>query len=170
MAAWSDWLAGPEHTDALAQRWAALLARHATQAPQARVALALDGELGAGKSHFSRALLRACGVDGPIPSPTYSLLELYPQARPPAAHMDWYRLADPLELEMLDWVELRAEQPLLLVEWAARLPELAGAFDLALRFAPEGAGRRCEIHASSPTGEHLLRLFEVMNEKSGADL
>ena len=59
MAAWSDWLAGPEHTDALAQRWAALLARHATQAPQARVALALDGELGAGKSHFSRALLRA---------------------------------------------------------------------------------------------------------------
>ena len=105
-----------------------------------------------------RARLRACAV----------LLALL-AAWGPAQAATLLSAASQASAERTE-VELRAEQPLLLVEWAARLPELAGAFDLALRFAPEGAGRRCEIHASSPTGEHLLRLFEVMNEKSGADL
>ena len=145
-------LPGPEATDAFAQRLAAALLR----VGEAPWALAFEGGLGAGKSHLIRALLRALGVQGAVPSPSYSLLELYPDAALSAAHMDWYRLADPLELEMLDWADMRATTALVLVEWAQRIPEQAADFDLRLSLKTEGQGRRLLLEPLSPKSMHLV--------------
>ena len=60
----------------------------------------LDGPLGAGKSALVRGILRAAGVAGPIPSPTYTLVEPYERSCARFLHLDLYRLADPDELAL----------------------------------------------------------------------
>ncbi|HEN47416.1 MAG TPA: tRNA (adenosine(37)-N6)-threonylcarbamoyltransferase complex ATPase subunit type 1 TsaE, partial [Mizugakiibacter sp.] len=77
-------LAGPEATTRLAERLAAVL--HGG-------VIYLQGELGAGKTSFARALLQTLGVTGRIKSPTYSLLESYRLPQGTAWHLDLYRIA-----------------------------------------------------------------------------
>ena len=108
----------------------ALAALAADLAPAVRRGgvLHLDGELGAGKTTFARALLKALGVDARIKSPTYSLIESYPAGELAVHHLDLYRIADPGELEWLGLADLTIGPHLIVVEW----PERAGS---ALPFA-----------------------------------
>jgi tRNA threonylcarbamoyladenosine biosynthesis protein TsaE len=84
--------------------------------------LALEGELGAGKTTFVQAVARGLGVTVPATSPTYALVHRYEGRRGPVFHLDCYRLRRPEEAEDLDWETLLAEGDALLVEW----PERAG--------------------------------------------
>jgi tRNA threonylcarbamoyladenosine biosynthesis protein TsaE len=86
--------------------------------------LAFDGELGAGKTTFIRAIARGLGVAGPATSPTYALVHRYRGRRGPVFHLDCYRLRSPDEAADLDWEGLLAEGDAILVEW----PERAGAW------------------------------------------
>ncbi len=87
-----------------------------------RSLLALEGELGAGKTTFVKAVARGLGVTEAATSPTYALVHRYRGARGPVFHLDCYRLKRPDEAEDLDWEMLLAEGDALLVEW----PEKAG--------------------------------------------
>ncbi|MGY0505374.1 tRNA (adenosine(37)-N6)-threonylcarbamoyltransferase complex ATPase subunit type 1 TsaE [Luteimonas sp. e5] len=145
----SEWLlADPAATDALARRFAAC-------APAAAV-LHLQGDLGAGKSSFARALLRALGVEGPIRSPTYTLVERY--ALPggdEALHLDLYRIGDPGELEYF------GIEPDLAALWLVEWPERGAggslpAVDVHIELAIEGEGRRLCARAASATGRAWL--------------
>ena len=80
----------------------------------------LHGELGAGKSTFARALIKAAGHSGPVPSPTYTLVEPYDLSRGNIYHVDLYRVSDEEELRYLGWNEL--ENGCRLVEWPDRAP------------------------------------------------
>jgi tRNA threonylcarbamoyladenosine biosynthesis protein TsaE len=141
----------------------------ATAALGVRVAAALDGglviwlhgELGAGKTSFARALLRAAGAGERIKSPTYSLVEGYDLADGRRAwHLDLYRIAAAGELEWLGLDALAEPQALVLVEWPERglgaLPEP----DLLLRLEHAGDGRHAELAALGGRGQAVLaRLF-----------
>jgi tRNA threonylcarbamoyl adenosine modification protein YjeE len=85
--------------------------------------VALRGPLGAGKSVLARAMGRALGVKGTIPSPTYPLLLRH---RLPGGgslvHLDLYRLNDPEQIWELGWEELPGADEIVVVEW----PERAG--------------------------------------------
>ena len=104
----------------------------------------LRGELGSGKSTFARGVLRALGAQGPIKSPSYTLLETYELPAVTAIHLDLYRLLDPEELEHLGLADFHRPGFLWLVEWpergAGRLPEP----DLELRFSIGPEGHRIE--------------------------
>lgn len=89
-----------------------------------RSLLALEGELGAGKTTFVQAVARGLGVTQAATSPTYALVHRYHGRRGPVFHLDCYRLRRPEEAEDLDWEMLLAEGDAVLVEW----PERAGAW------------------------------------------
>lgn len=119
----------------------------------------LRGELGAGKSTFARALINAAGHAGPVPSPTYTLVEPYQLPRANIYHIDLYRVLDEEELAYLGWEEL--DDGLRLVEWPDRASGLSGQADLVLTLAYENSGRRAELRALSDRGKALVRDFEL---------
>ena len=92
---------------------------------QAGDVVALSGGLGAGKTTLARAILAGLGHAGEVPSPTFSLVELYepPQVRLPLVHADFYRLRDPSEAAEIGLDDYRQDAALL-AEW----PECAGGF------------------------------------------
>lgn len=88
--------------------------------------VALVGDLGAGKTTLARAIIRhASGAEIDVPSPTFTVLQDYPEASPPLVHADLYRLRDPSELNELGLDEALLTGALI-VEWPAiaanRLP------------------------------------------------
>ena len=119
-----------------------------------------DGDLGAGKTTLARSLLRGLGHDGPVPSPTYTLVEPYTLAAGEVYHVDLYRIVDPEELEFLGWTELRAG--LAIIEWPNRVPGLAAEADLIVRLAyDETGGRNVELQAISARAAPILDSLSV---------
>lgn len=83
--------------------------------------VALAGDLGAGKTTLARGILTALGLTGPMPSPTFTLVQTYEAPRLVVRHYDLYRIEDPREIAELG-LEEALEDGAVLVEW----PERAG--------------------------------------------
>ncbi len=119
-------LDNPDATDAFGQQLAKALATPAVLDVLLKTGLhiALEGDLGAGKTTLSRALLRGLGVTGPVKSPTFSLLELYDVTvanhSVVAAHFDFYRFETPEEFEDAGFSEYFAPATLALTEWSEK--------------------------------------------------
>ncbi len=114
----------------------------------------LQGQLGSGKSTLARAMLRALGHNGRVPSPTYTLVEPYSFPAFTVYHIDLYRISDPEELEYLGWSDL--DDGLRLVEWPERIPGLAEQADLIISLQYKGDGRAAELTGVSERGARLL--------------
>lgn len=85
--------------------------------------VALNGELGAGKTTLTRGLGEALGIRGSVTSPTFVLARTHPRnaGGPPLVHVDAYRLGSPAELDDLD---IDFEASIVVVEWAAGMLDL----------------------------------------------
>lgn len=122
----------------------------------------LEGPLGAGKTTFTRHLLRALGVQGRIKSPTYTVLEPYEVPRPDGAmlniaHFDFYRFSDPREWEDAGFRDVFAQPGLKLCEWSENAGPLRPRADLRIVIAPQGDDSRAlQLNAFSPRGQELL--------------
>lgn len=107
--------------------------------------VALRGDLGAGKSALSRALIRAVtDPDAEVPSPTFTLVQTYETEIGPIWHFDLYRLSGPDEVFELGWDEARNEA-LLLVEWPDRLGPLLPPDRLDITLNHDGPDARLAI-------------------------
>jgi len=115
----------------------------------------LQGELGAGKSTFARAFIKAAGHKGTVPSPTYTLVEPYELAAGNIYHIDLYRVSDKAELRYLGWNEL--DDGFRLVEWPERAPGLADEADLLLELKYAGDSRVASLEALSERGSVLIQ-------------
>ncbi|MCF7821274.1 MAG: tRNA (adenosine(37)-N6)-threonylcarbamoyltransferase complex ATPase subunit type 1 TsaE [Mariprofundaceae bacterium] len=102
--------------------------------------IVLSGELGAGKSVFARALMRALGVtDEALPSPTFALIQTYDGRDCQIAHMDWYRLDDTGEIEMLGVRDYFEAPWITIIEWPERAPSILphDAIHIEIKTDPE---------------------------------
>ncbi|MGE3905901.1 MAG: tRNA (adenosine(37)-N6)-threonylcarbamoyltransferase complex ATPase subunit type 1 TsaE [Reyranellaceae bacterium] len=119
----------------------------------------LQGDLGAGKTTLARGLLRALAGDPgmDVPSPTFTLVEVYEFPALSVWHFDLYRLKQPEDA----W-ELGLEQALgeaaSVIEWPERLGALLPAQRLEVRLSTDGAGRRAELAGSAEWRDRLARL------------
>jgi tRNA threonylcarbamoyl adenosine modification protein YjeE len=112
------------------ERTFALADMGATNALGARIAaslhvgdaVALEGDLGAGKTTLARAILRALGVTENVPSPTFTLVQSYETRRIAVRHFDLYRIENPSDLDELGLDEA-LDEGAALIEW----PERAGS-------------------------------------------
>lgn len=116
----------------------------------------LRGELGAGKTRFAQAFLRALGEPSIVRSPTYTLVEPYTPGGRRVFHMDLYRLTDPEELEFVGIRDLDAPDAVLLVEWPDRGKGLLPAPDLEIALGHANVGRDVLLRAHGPHGEAIL--------------
>ena len=124
--------------------------------------VALSGGLGAGKTTFARALIRALAGDPAleVQSPTFPLRLEHVLPRIRIVHADLYRLGDARELEEIGLDDAIAEGALL-VEWPERLPPDLSCNRLDLTFEIDGEGRRVEITARGSLPVRLARTARV---------
>lgn len=103
----------------------------------------LDGDLGAGKSELARGVARGLGVTSPVPSPTFTILNVYDTGRLALYHFDWYRIEDEEELYEMGAQEQMYGSGVSLIEWPERGPDLIkGAYlDISIRACGEDS--RC---------------------------
>jgi tRNA threonylcarbamoyladenosine biosynthesis protein TsaE len=119
-----------------------------------RDVVALVGGLGAGKTTLARAILRAA-TGAPalvVPSPTFTLVEVYDTPRGMFWHFDLYRLETSDQVFELGWEEARADG-IALVEWAERLGPLLPHERLTVTLSIEGDGRRATLEGEARLGE-----------------
>lgn len=147
-------LAGPFHLDAEADT--AALARRLAGRLRPGDTLLLSGPVGAGKSAFARALIRArLGDPGAeVPSPTFTLVQTYGEGADALWHADLYRLSHPDEVAELGLLAAM-DEAVCLVEWPDRLGPLSPASALRLDLAPEGEGRRATFSGPLAWGPRL---------------
>lgn len=122
----------------------------------------LEGTLGAGKTTFSRGLIRALGHVGAVKSPTYTLVEEYPLPAVTVCHFDLYRLGDAEELEFMGIREYLNQQALCLLEWADKGRGVLPAADLVLTLRDSGPGREISWQAGSERGQRWVAALEQL--------
>lgn len=120
--------------------------------------IALEGELGAGKTTFVRHLLRALGVQGRIKSPTYAVVEPHEGAGGRAIfHFDFYRFSDPREWEDAGFRDIFANAGLKLAEWPAQAHGHLPLPDVTINIETMSDDTRTvTLHAHTGRGTRLL--------------
>ncbi len=134
------------------------------QSIQAPCVIYLSGPLGAGKSVLVRSMLQALGIQGPIKSPTYALVESYKYSSYSVYHFDFYRFSGENEWEECGFRDYFNENSLCFIEWAekavAQLP--TADLEISLNYLDnplknnDYIGRRISIQAKTQCGAVLL--------------
>lgn len=84
----------------------------------------LDGDLGTGKTVFTQGFAAGLGVEGPVNSPTFTILQQYDSGRLPLYHFDVYRIGDVEEMDEIGYEECFYGEGVTLIEWSSLIREI----------------------------------------------
>ncbi len=132
----------------------------------ARCLIFLYGDLGAGKTTFSRGFLRGLGYAGRVRSPTYTLVEPYEIKADDAQtvrhvyHFDLYRLADPEELAYMGAEDCFAADAVSLVEWPQQGEGMLPPADINILLQYQDTGRLAQIQVGTDKGQRVMQLLQ----------
>lgn len=122
--------------------------------------IALEGDLGAGKTHFTQGLARGLGVGEAVTSPTFNVMSVYDQGRLPLYHFDLYRLEDALELEDIAFYDYVEADGVSCIEWAAKFPEKIPTQALWISITTrEDNARSIEVRTTSEETQVLIDVW-----------
>lgn len=121
----------------------------------------LQGNLGVGKTTFTRGLLRGLGFEGKVKSPTYTLVESYVISGLYLYHFDLYRFVDQEEWEAAGFRDYFNPQSVCLVEWPEKAAQLMPAPDIEVSLDPAGEGRTARLEARSEIGKRCLERWSL---------
>ncbi|WP_164661525.1 tRNA (adenosine(37)-N6)-threonylcarbamoyltransferase complex ATPase subunit type 1 TsaE [Tropicibacter sp. Alg240-R139] len=148
-------LSTPERTAELAQRLAPLL--------RSGDCILLSGEIGSGKTFFARSLIQSLlSQPEDVPSPTFTLVQIYDTPMCEIWHSDLYRLSSIDEVEELGLIEA-FETSICLVEWPDKLGELAPSDALSMHFVADprnDAQRSLTLNWNDPKWDTRLDLLK----------
>ncbi len=125
--------------------------------PKTRFTIFLEGDLGTGKTTFSRGLLQGLGYHGKVKSPTYTLVEYYNLISRPVFHFDLYRVNIPEELYYLGLDDYCISNSLWLVEWATKGGEQLPNPDLIIVMLYYNNARIANVHVHSTLGNEVYK-------------
>lgn len=84
----------------------------------------LDGELGVGKTVFARGVAKGLGIEEPVCSPTFTIIQTYETGRIPFYHFDVYRILNPEEMEEIGYEDYFYGEGLTMIEWGGLIAEI----------------------------------------------
>lgn len=116
----------------------------------------LRGDLGAGKTTFSRGLLRGLGFEGKVKSPTYTLVEPYVISGISLYHFDLYRFIDEEEWEAAGFREYFNAHTVCLIEWPEKAASLLPTADIEIALVVQHIGRKATITGHTKQGQQCL--------------
>ena len=86
--------------------------------------ICLDGDLGTGKTVLTKGIAAGLGIDEPVVSPTFTIVQIYEQGRIPLYHFDVYRIDDPDEMEEIGYREYFYGNGLTIIEWSELIEDI----------------------------------------------
>jgi len=107
--------------------------------------ITLTGDLGVGKTVFTKGFADGLGIREDVNSPTFTILQIYEEGRLPLYHFDVYRIGDPEEMFEIGWDEYSTGEGVCLIEWADLIEEL-------IEEIPESQLKRVEIRKNPEMG------------------
>jgi tRNA threonylcarbamoyladenosine biosynthesis protein TsaE len=129
-----------------------VLAKNITQG----AVIYLHGDLGAGKTTFTRGVVQGFGHTGKVKSPTYTLVEPYELENQSIYHFDLYRLADPEELEFMGIRDYFNDKSICMIEWPEKGAEFLATADLELTLEYVAQKRKVSIMGKTQKGEEIV--------------
>ena len=149
-----------QHSQFLPDEAATLaLGERTTRLFRAPCVIHLQGNLGAGKTTFTRGLLRGLGHTGAVKSPTYAIVESYSLPQTTVHHFDLYRFTSPEE-----WFDAGLDDlipnSIVLIEWAEQGGEYAPAPDYLIQLEPHHSGRQCTLQACNAAAQKELEQWQ----------
>ena len=122
--------------------------------------IVLDGSLGAGKTQFVQGVAKGLGIEEPVTSPTFNILQVYHGGRIPLYHFDLYRLNDSEELEDIGYFETLEGDGVSLIEWGKRFPNAMPYSYLEIDFSVDDENlRKILIHSYGGRPRELLYVW-----------